>query len=73
MKKVLNYLFTLKEKKLALGFPTILSFYSIGEGSIITSTGKVDYFACSIWYNTKLYSKGLMLTINTTDLFDKYK
>ena len=48
MKKVLNYFLTLKEKKLALGFPTILSFYTIGEGSIITPTGKVDYFACSI-------------------------
>ena len=29
----------------ALGFPTIFFFFLLGEGSIITPTGKVDYCA----------------------------
>ena len=49
MKNVLNYFLTLREKKLEPHWVFQQFFlFILGEGSTITPTGKVDYFASSI-------------------------
>jgi hypothetical protein len=52
MKNVSNYFLTLKEKKLEPHWVFQQFFlYIVGEGSIITHTGKVDNIARLIWFN----------------------
>ena len=66
MKNVLNYFLTLKEKKLEPHWVSQQFFlFILGEGSIITPTGKVDYFARSIGFN---YFDQVIFYFNNSDI-----
>jgi hypothetical protein len=65
MKNVLNYFLTLKEKKLEPHWVFQQFFlFILGEGSIITPTGKVGYFARLIWFN---YFDQVIFYFNNSD------
>lgn len=66
MKNVLKYFLTLKEKKLEPHWVFQQFFlFVLGEGSIITPTGKVGHFARLRWFN---YFDQVIFYFNNSDV-----